>query len=509
MATKKTKRSEKSVKDTIQDEGLLSFARRNYYEYGMAVIEDRAIPDFRDGQLPVTRRSLYSAYDMGLRHNAKYVKAARVVGDTMGRFHPHGDSSLYSAIVGMANTNSIVPLVDGMGNWGNYSEPAASAMRYTEMRLSKFADEVLFNRFYTPVIEWCPNYDGSFKEPVLLPALLPIAMLNGKSGMAPGATTDIPAFETQSVINTLAKIYKGEEITPKFLYKNLQFTTLRGGVEVDPEKDEQKHDRMNVFKTTRGRVVLRSTTKWDEASRTLTITKFANVGKILSPKKKKDAKDKEKKETGLLDRLLDIEGVIEARDDSPKKCRYAVITVILKKGLTPKLTAAILKHIRKKILTKRENYVLNFTERYTAKDGQGAARMRPMSITTMLTEWVKWRIELERKACAFWIAECKKRIRRLEILMLAVDNLDIIFKALKQKFTREQLDEHLAKKLKILVEEAHIITDMRVYQLQALEKGKLQAQKKEEEKELKTLQTRHKEPLPFMLKQLETFPIEG
>jgi DNA gyrase/topoisomerase IV subunit A len=507
---KKVKNKVKTSKaDHIVEEGLLSFARRNYYEYGMSVIEDRAIPDAFDGQLPVTRRGLYSAYDMGVRSNAKYVKAARVVGDTMGRFHPHGDSSIYSSLVNMAKLNPIIPYVDGMGNWGTFSEPRPSAMRYTEMRLSKFADEVLFNKFYTPVMfnEWMvPNYDGSFTEPLRLPALLPVSVLNGKSGVAPGATTDIPAFTSKSVLKTLSKIYGGEEITAKLLYNNLEFTTDHGGVEVEPATAEAKQDRMGVFKGTRGRVLFKSTTSWNERTLTLTITKFANVGSILSkPKKKND--DKEKKETGLLDRLLDIEGVADARDDSTKTDRHAVVNVVLKKGLTPKMQAAILKHIRKKILTKRENYVLNFTERYVDSEGQAAARMKPMSIVTFFTEWVKWRIELERKACAHWMVECKKRIRLLELMLLAVDNLDIIFKALKQKFTREELDHHLAKKLKIKVEEANVISGMRVYQLQALEKSKLLGKKKEEEKEFKTLETRQKKPFPFMIDQLKSFPL--
>lgn len=519
MATKKKVKARPEFKkarsgavvDDISEEGLLSFAKRNYYEYGMAVIEDRAIPDFRDGQLPVTRRSLYSAYDMNIRHNSKPVKAARVVGDTMGRFHPHGDSSIYNSIINIANTNSIVGLVDGQGNWGNYSEPGAAAMRYTEMRLSKFTDEVLFNKFYTPVMHnamMVPNYDGSFTEPLLLPALLPIVLMNGKSGVAPGATTEIPAFTAKSLIKTLAKIYGGDDITPKMLYHTLEFATLRGGIEVEPETPEAKQARMAVFKTTRGKVTFKSTTSWNERTRELTITKFANVGRILSPKRKPGKDGKEKKETGLLDRLMDIEGVIDARDDSKKKERYATIVVVLKKGLTPKLTSAILKHIRKKILTKSENYVLNYTERYVDKEGQGAARMKPMSLAMMLTEWVQWRVDLERKACEHWMTECTKRIRLLELMLLAVDNLDIIFKALKQKFTREELDAHLAKKLKIKVEEANVISGMRIYQLQALEKSKLLEKKKEEEKELKTLEGRHKKPLPFMLKQLDTFPIE-
>jgi topoisomerase-4 subunit A len=496
MATKAKLKIKKKAHPTdgevIQDVNLLKFTRENYYNYGMAVLEDRAIPDFRDGNIPVARRILWSAYDMGIRSTAKAVKSARVVGDAMGRFHPHGDSSIYGTLVNMTNGNTPVSLVQGDGNWGSMTEPKAAAMRYTEMRLSKFSDNVMFNRFYTPILEFVPNYDGSMREPLLLPALLPVVLLNGKFGIAPGATSYIPTCTTDSVMKMLKGIYHGEEITAKFLYRALHFTSVSGGIEERPVEKEDRLARLGIFKGTGGTAVLKSKSSFDPKTRTLTIDRFANHWRVEK----------------ILEKLLDIEGVQEARDDSKKKQQFATVSVVLKRGLLPKMEKAILRHIENKILTSRENYVMNFTERYIDETGQAQARMKPMSMLTMLTEWVAWRTDLERKACAYWIAEADKQIRRFEVLMLAVDNLDIIFKALKQKFTRDELDAHLAKRLKITLDEARIITEMRVYQLRALEKADLLKQKKEVEAKRTELKARRKDPHKFMATQLDEFKFE-
>ena len=504
------KQKQKNKPEDIQPENLLDWARKNYFEYGMAVLEDRAIPDYRDGQFPVTRRILYSAYKMGLNHKAKFVKSARVVGDTIGKFHPHGDSALYGAMVGLANGNSKVPLIKGEGNWGTQVDPAAAAMRYTEMRLTEFSDAVLFNKFYTPVMDQdlVPNYDGSFDEPLILPSLLPVVLLNGKLGIAPGAKAEIPIFETKSVMNLMHKLYSGTELNDKLMYKTLEFTTIYGGKEVEPKTKEAKSLRMDVFRKIGGKVTIRSTTKWDENARTLTITAFADIGSIVTKTGKNTEKDKKEKK-GLLDKILDIEGVSEVYDDTGKDSKYAVVKVILKKGLNPKLQTNILRHIRRKLLTRSKNYVLNFTERYTDKEtGQGKAKMKPMPLTTMMFDWLKWRVKLERRACAYWIEECDRRIRILELKMIAVDFRKFIMQSLDdRKATQEELNKRLSRKANITVEEADFIYNLKIRQLRLLERKALEDEKKTEMKERKTLEGRKEKPLPYMLKQLDEFPM--
>lgn len=487
---KKTKvESHSTDREVVKDVPLLKFARVNYKKYGLAVLEDRAIPDFRDGQIPVTRRILWSTYDMGIRSNAKLVKSARVVGDVLGRFHPHGDSSVYGAVINMTNDNTPTALIQGDGNWGSMSEPQAAAMRYTEMRLSKFTDQVLFNRFYTPTIDKVPNYDGSFTEPLLLPSLLPLVLLNGKYGIAPGATAYIPACTSKSVIACLKGVYDGEELNANYLYRKLRITSVSGGIEELPTEKEARLARLDIFRNVAGRTVLKSKFDYDSKNKIMRITQFANHWRVES----------------LLEKLLDIEGVQEARDDTDKNDKYAVVTVVLKKNILPKMEQAIVRHIESKLLTTRENYVLNFTERYIDDQGQAAAKMHPMSLVTMLTEWIKWRTELEKKACSYWITEADKQIRRLELLLLAVDNLDIIVKMLRSKLNRQQMAEYLKKHLKITVEEAQVILELRVYQLNALEKSALLEQKKKIESDRSELRKRRSNPMPYMSKQLSEF----
>jgi len=482
--------SEKHIEVSID-----KFAIRKYKNYGVAVLEDRAIPDYRDGMNPVNRRVLWSAYELGVRSTGKFVKSARIVGDTLGRFHPHGDSSCYGAMVGMTNVGTAVNnircgLFEGEGNWGSFSNRSSAAMRYTEARLSKFADEVLFNKFYLPVVETGPNFDSSGKEPVLLPALLPLVFLNGRFGIAPGAQTNIPSFEYRSVLKTLKAIYDGQEITPKFLYQNLKVCTLFGGSErPDTTTKEERLERLSLFKTTSGRVTCWGNPVFDEKAKTIVANRFGNA-KVNVEK--------------LIATLSGFEGVQSVLDDSSKGEKYGTIKIILRRNLTTVAYAKLLKKVDVE-LSSRENYILNFTERYLDNEGQAQARMKPQSVTEALTNWVQWRIELERKACAYWIGETVKQIRKLELLLLAVDNRKLIIESLDKDLDQDALEDWLAKKLKITKQEAAFIYDLKVRQLRKLERKGLEAQMKEVLARKKTLERRKAKPEPFLAEQLKDF----
>ena len=165
--------------------------KKSYIDYAMSVIIARALPDVRDGLKPVQRRTLYDMYELGIRYDRPYRKCARIVGDTMGKYHPHGDSSIYEALVVMAQDfKKGMVLVDGHGNFGSIEGDGAAAMRYTEVRLSKYAD-LLLGELDKGTVKFIPNYDGTHKEPVLLPARLPVLLLNGSSGIAVGMATEI------------------------------------------------------------------------------------------------------------------------------------------------------------------------------------------------------------------------------------------------------------------------------------------------------------------------------
>jgi topoisomerase-4 subunit A len=187
---------------------LAQYAERAYLDYAVSVVKGRALPDVSDGQKPVQRRILYSMHEMGLAHNAKPVKSARVVGDVLGKFHPHGDSSAYEALVRQAQNFSLrYPLIDGQGNFGSRDGDGAAAMRYTEVRLSPIA-ALLLDELDMGTVDFIPNYDGSMDEPALLPARLPFVLLNGASGIAVGMATEIPSHNLTEVAAAAVAILK-------------------------------------------------------------------------------------------------------------------------------------------------------------------------------------------------------------------------------------------------------------------------------------------------------------
>jgi DNA gyrase/topoisomerase IV subunit A len=488
-----------SYKETMSEKhievSLDKLAIRKYKNYGVAVLEDRAIPDYRDGMIPVNRRVLWSAYQLGIHSKGKFAKSARIVGDTLGRFHPHGDSSTYSAMVGMTNVgktinNAHIALLEGEGNWGSFSDKAYAAMRYTECRLSAFSDKVLFNKFYLPVVRMSPNFDSTTTEPVLLPALLPIVFLNGQFGIAPGATTNIPAFKYKSVLKALKTIYENKGVADaKALHKALRFASLFGGEErLDSMDDEAKANRRRVFKTYSGKVRLWGNVTFDEKAKVVRIDRF---GMATTAEK-------------VLTKVLELPGVKSALDDSTTGETYGTIRVVLSRNLTTKAYAKLVKQIDM-LMSGTENYILNFTERYVDEEGQAQARMKPMSLTDAFQNWVNWRTKLEVAACSYWIKQAEKEIRRLELLMIAVDNRKLIIESLDKDLDEKQLDAWLAAKLKITVEEAHFIYDLKVRQLRKLERKALEASMKEVVTRRKELTARKDAPLPYMAKQLEEF----
>lgn len=467
------------------------FAMENYKRYGLAVLENRAIPDFRDGLNPVNRRVLWSMNSLGFHNKAKLAKAARVVGDVIGRYHPHGDASAYDAMVGMTNlpkniNNIRVGLIEGGGNWGSLSGTSAAAQRYTEARLSAFSDEVLFNRFYTPVMDKVPNFDNTTEEPLVLPSLLPLIFLNGRFGIAPGATCRIPAFNGNTILDLLDKAYAGEEITPKLLGNTLRAVTTFGGME---KEDELKGAaRKALFTDKRGKLNLRPTYVFDEKKRTLTFTKFAfaNFEKTL----------------GFVSAMDSVQSI---EDLSTPADRIGKLVVTLKKlGENKQKTAiaAILKHMELS-----ESYVLNFTRRAKDDIGQACAEMRAMTLPKAFTAWVKWRTKLEQRACTYWIKEDEKEIKRLLLLIQAVDYVDYIVKLLKDKSLKSKDDVYTAyaKKAKVSNIEAEYVLTRPIITLRNLSKGPLEKELAETRDNMKKLQKRHDNPLAFMRGQLKDF----
>lgn len=466
---------------------LDELARQLYKEYGEATLEDRALPDERDGCITVYRRVLYSAFKMGLNHKAKHVKSARVVGDTLGRFHPHGDKSVYDSMISLTNRWVQAPMFDGQGNWGSLTDHSVAAYRYTETRLSKFADVVMFNPFYMPVVDYVPTFDGSDREPLILPALLPTLMINGQFGIAVAATANLPSFEYGTVLKVLKAIYEGQEVDAKFLYSTLKFRTVFGGYERKLEDKEEKQARMAVFKTVKGKVTLWSNVKFD-GKYTITVSRFA-INRMEK----------------ALEKMLALPFVAQARDDSTKTDKYGVLTIVLKKTLTTKEFEKAVKKIDVELNTS-ETFNQNRTERYIDDVGRPQARVVTKDLTTYLTDWVKWRTELERKACTYWMGECDKEIRRLDLLAQAVDLIDFIISLVKnEKLDEAGVYEAYAKKAKCTVDEAKYVMGRPIISLRRLEKKKLADERKVVVDRKDGLEKRRKKPGPHMAKQLEEF----
>lgn len=488
MATRKSA-VRPEVQELLENEDFLAFAQEKYRDYMMSVIEERAFPDYRDGMIPVARRVLWSTYDMGIRFNSKAVKSARIIGDVLGRFHPHGDSSTYGAMVNLTNRNSPFPFIKGDGNWGSMTEPGYAAMRYTEARLGKNAEAVLFDKFYTPIIDFVPNYDGAFREPLYLPSLLPVAILLNKEGTAPGARCFLPACTLKSVIAFLRIAFTTGQVETKTAYKTLRFTSTSGGIEILPKTQEEHEARRALFTSITGKVKLGSEYEFDEQTSTLTVTAFADHWALQK----------------LIDKIMEVENVQEAYDDTRKTDQYARLVIRYKRGLNGPQKQAVTDAIVKKHLTATQTMYLNFTERYIDESGQAQGRLRPMCLMEFFSNWLRYRVDLERRACDHWIKEADKAIRKLELLMMACDNLEFLFQLLKSKLDRAAMNAKIAAKFKIAVPEANIITEMKYYQLSRLERESLQNQKKQILTDKAALNQRKTNPRPHIAKQLESF----
>src|SRR5438477_2963732 len=211
---------------------LAQFAQRSYLEYAMSVVTGRALPDVADGQKPVQRRILYAMHDLSLYPPARHVKSARVVGDVIGKYHPHGDAAAYDALVRQAQEFTLrYPLIDGQGNFGSRDGDGAAAMRYTECRLTPIA-ELLLSEIDRDTVDFGPNYDGTFQEPKLLPARLPMLLLNGTSGIGVGMATEIPSHNMREVAKAVVAAIKKPEITLGQLMRYIPGPDLPGGGQI-------------------------------------------------------------------------------------------------------------------------------------------------------------------------------------------------------------------------------------------------------------------------------------
>lgn len=468
--------------DKIKDVILNEKANKEYYEYGVEVIENRAIFNGLDGLIPVTRRALWAAHKLGLGHTAKREKSAKIVGSTIADYHPHGDGACYDAIV-TAGHNCMSMFDMKEGNWGTMTEPAA-AYRYTNTRLTAYSDAVFFDPFYLPVMQTVPNYDGSTIEPLVLPALLPSALLNGNFGIAPGVNTRSPSITLDSLVPVLQKCLKTGDCTPKDCL-DLVITTRYGGKARQGPK--RRAELLAFYKTGKGSVVFDSVATLAKDGTSIRFNRFAPIGSIEK----------------LLAKLEAIKGVATAKDDSDKSDPYGTAYLIkFNRGLKEKDRDAVIAKV-KKAFSSSWLFNIKITDRFVTETGLGAAKLRHSTVPQMIKDWCVFRLDLERKACEYWIKDLDRKIAYLQLMRLAIKHIDFIVKCLKnKKLSNADLDEAIAKGLKITVPEAKQILDRQVRQLRALEDDELVKKIKEHEALKKEYAARKAAPAKYVYKHV-------
>ena len=437
-----------SPSERIKEVALEDEMRNSYLDYSMSVIVSRALPDVRDGLKPVHRRILYGMQELGVLHNRPYKKSARIVGDVMGKYHPHGDSSIYEAVVRMAQDFSLrYPLVQGQGNFGSVDGDGAAAMRYTEARLSKMAEEMLED-IDKETVEFGPNYDDSVKEPLVLPSKLPNLLINGVGGIAVGMATNIPPHNLGEVVDALVHLVDHPECEIKELMKYIKAPDFpTGGIIYGI------HGIREAYLTGRGRCVIRARAHIEEGKRddqSIVVTELPyQVNKsALIEKIAQLVNDKK------------IEGIRDIRDESDRDGMRMVIE--LKRDA---IADIILNQLFK--YTQLQN---TFGINIIALD-KGIPKQ--MNLKDVLVKYLEHRHEIVLRRTEYDRRKAEERAHILEGLKIAVDNIDEVVEIIKKSASVENARERLMKKFKLSERQAQAILDMRLARLTQLETQKL------------------------------------
>ncbi len=421
-----------------------------YLDYAMSVIVARALPDVRDGLKPVHRRILYVMNSMGVRHNAKHMKSARIIGEVMGKFHPHGDSAIYDSMVRMAQDFAYrYPLVDGQGNFGNVDGYPAAASRYTEARMSRLAEEMLFD-IEKETVDFRPNYDGTQKEPVVLPAKLPNLLLNGQVGIAVGMATNIPPHNLTELIDAVIYIIDNPEATVDDLVKIVKGPDFPTGGTIYGQDSIR-----TAYATGRGSIVVRSVAEIVEDKKgnfQIVVTEIPYAVNKSTLVEKIAELHKEKK----------IIGIADLRDESSRQGMRIVID--LKKDSYPK-----------KIL----NQLFKMTPMQSAFHVNMLALIdglqpRVLSLEAMLREYLKHRQSVVRRRTEFELRKAKDRAHILEGLKIALDHIDEVIKTIRASQTTDEAQANLIKQFKLSVLQAKAILAMQLRTLAGLERKKIE-----------------------------------
>lgn len=443
--------------------------------YGSEVVQDRAVPDFRDGLKPVHRAAIWAALKIGARHNTKYVKSARIVGDVIGKFHPHGDSAAYGAIVTIAN-NVMPNLIDGQGNWGSHVDNAAHH-RYTEARLSEFTDMFLLDKDYLAVVPMVENYDGTMTWPLFLPATLPVQLLVGSPTVpAYGVSAGTPAFKLPGVAKLVELALKGKKITAKMCLKYLETHNRYGGDCISEDED-----LLEFYSTGKG------------SFQYVPDIEYVDDKEVYINSCCPGGFSSEKSINKSLEKIASLPGVSGIEDSSGR--RQGRFNIRYKIKLKRQNEADLEKTYDKieKIVSGSQAFHIGYTHR--KRDNIKFGRM---SVCTFIEHWTKYRISLEVAVLKYLIKEEIKKLARQELLLWGVDHIDDIAKALKAK---EGPHKHLKKLWPNKSEEfINEILQLKVYQLAKLERNDILSKMAEIKKYISFLKKELKTPEQRILK---------
>jgi len=440
---------EKVVPVSLEEE-----MKSSYIDYAMSVIVARALPDVRDGLKPVHRRVLFGMHELGVPHNKPYKKSARIVGEVLGKYHPHGDTAVYDSMVRMVQDFSLrYPLVDGQGNFGSVDGDSPAAMRYTEARLARIADEMLRD-LDKNTVAFATNFDESLQEPTVLPSYLPNLLVNGASGIAVGMATNIPPHNLGEIVDGLVAIIENPKLKPEELIKIVKAPDFpTGGIIYGYEGVKE------AFLTGRGRIVIRAkanieTLKNDRENIIITEIPY-QVNKAT-----------------LIERIAElvrdgkIDGISNIRDESDRDGMRIVIE--LKRDGQPALTLnQLFKHTAMQVTFGVIMLAL--------VNGQP----KVLTLQQMMQHFLEHRMDVLKKRTQFDLDAAERRAHILEGYIIALDNIDAVIQTIKKSKDTETAKTNLMKKFKLSEIQAKAILDMRLQRLTGLERQKIEDEYKE------------------------------
>lgn len=427
--------------------------RNSFMDYAMSVIVSRALPDVRDGLKPVHRRILYAMNELGMTPDKAYKKSARIVGEVIGKYHPHGDAAVYETMVRMAQDFSYrYMLVDGHGNFGSIDGDAAAAMRYTEAKMSKISTELLRD-INKDTIDFQDNYDGQEKEPVVLPSRFPHLLLNGASGIAVGMATNIPPHQLGEVIGAVQQLIEDPESSVADLMEHIKGPDFPTGAQILGKSGIRR-----AYETGRGTITIRAKTEIEEhngKSRIIVheIPYQVNKAKLIE-------------KIAELVREKRIDGITDLRDESDRNGMRIVIE--LRRDVNPN----VLLNNLFKLTALQTTFGINML---ALVDGQP----KVLNLKQVLTHYLDHQKVVIRRRTEFDLRKAEARAHILEGLRVALDHLDAVIQLIRSSQTTEEAREGLIQNFALSLEQAKAILDMRLQRLTGLEREKIETEYQE------------------------------